>query len=189
METPEQTASTHNQRGLLYAAIADIGSSVRANDAKASAALVVHGLILAGIVTLVSQVGDVYRNATSAEKTVGISFLGLAFAAFLVSVMYLLAAVSPYRPTELERRIRQQYAGVFFPTADLLSRGDPHAELAHRLASMREDDLFNELIAETLKLADILKHESKQTQRGYQMLRLEIIAAAGFFVTLAIAAL
>jgi hypothetical protein len=189
MTTPDQTSSTHSQRSLLYAAIADIGSSVRANDAKASAALVVHGLMLAGITTLVSQVGDVYNMASSAERIVGVSFLGLAFAAFLISVMYLLAAVSPYRPTKLEGRIRGHYKEVFFPTADILSAPDPHTEMANRLASMREDNELNELIAETLKLADILTHESRQTKGGYRMLRVEILATAGFFVTLAIVAL
>jgi hypothetical protein len=72
MATDEEVKS--HQR-LLYAAIDDIGEAVRGNDAKAYAALVLHGLILAGLTTLVTSLGSVYQHAELAERILGLALL------------------------------------------------------------------------------------------------------------------
>jgi hypothetical protein len=187
-EVPRRPAlESHNE--LLRAAIEDIGDSVRANDAKASAALVLHGLVFAGITTLLTQLGGAYRDATGFEQVVGIGMLGVTFAAFLASALCLIDAVSPYRPTRLDERLEARYRHVFFPPATLLGAADPHGEMSRLLDEMGEAEVRDELVAETLKLADILNYESAQTARGYRLLRLELAAAAAFFAVVAIVSL
>jgi hypothetical protein len=177
------------QQRLLYAAIDDIGESVRGNDAKAYAALVLHGLIFAGLTALVTQLGDVYEAATQAERVVGVTALGMTFATFVVSAWFLIDAVSPYRPVALDRKLAQQYRNVFFPTSEMLKACAPHDEMTRRLADMDEFTIRDELVAETLKLADILSHESNQTKWGYRILRAELVSAIAFVVTAAVSSL
>ncbi len=186
--TPSHTVDVQSHNRLLYAAIDDIGEAVRGNDAKAYAALVLHGLILAGIAALITSLGSVYQQATLMERGYGVEALAATLLCFLTSSWHLIDAVSPYRPVRLERRIGSRYARVFFPV-DVFDGDDPHGEMSSRLDAMDDRRVRAELIAETLKLADILKHESRQTERGYFFLRCELLAATGFLVVAAVSAL
>jgi hypothetical protein len=177
------------QRTLLYAAISDISSSVKANDAKASAALVVHGLLFAGILSVVDKLDHAYRAATHLERILGVAFLGIALAAFLCSIWLLLSAVSPYRPKTLEEKISGSYPHVFFPVRGLFKGSTPHKTMRQRIESLDENTILDELIAEVLKLADILAYESDRAKWGYRALRVEVIAAAAFLVTAAFSVL
>lgn len=177
---------SHQQ--LLYAAIDDIGEAVRGNDAKAYAALVLHGLILTGLTTLITALGTVYQKATHAERILGVGSLSLTFVCFLLSAWALIDAVTPYRPNELEKLIKEQYNHVFFPI-DVYTAASPHGAMTKRLESMDELKVRDELVAETLKLRDILDHESQKTWRGYRILRYELGAAAVFLLIVAVSAL
>lgn len=167
---------------MLYAAIGDIGAAVRANDAKTSAALVLHGLVFAGITTLVTRLGNTYQHASSLVQALGIGFLGVALGCFLRSVWCLISAARPYRPKGLEERIHQGYHHVFFPLDDIYDANDPHRLMVARLAAMNDDDVTAELAAETLKLGDILQHESRNTARGYYWLSWELVATTAFLI-------
>ncbi len=184
--TTEAEVKSHQQ--LLYAAIDDIGEAVRGNDAKAYAALILHGLILAGLTALVTALGPVYRQATSAEQILGVLFLGATFICFLLSAWALIDAVSPYRPKELEEQLKGHYDHVFFPI-DVYAADSPHGAMTERLESMNEFKVRDELVAETLKLGDILSYESQQTGRGYCILRYELLAATAFLIVVAVSAL
>ncbi len=177
------------QERLLYAAIADVGESVRANDAKASAALVLHGLVFAGITTLLTKLTGAYEHASTLERVIALGALGATFASFLGSALFLVAAVSPYRPRKLDARLEGRYLRVFFPVGDLLDAANPHGEMCRRLDGMGEVGVRDELAAEVLKLADILNHESTQTKWGYRLLRVELVCAAAFFVVVAVSSL
>jgi hypothetical protein len=173
---------------LLYAAIDDIGEAVRGNDAKAYAALVLHGLILTGLTTLVSALGPVYQSATFVERLLGVGSLAVTFLCFMRSAWALIEAVTPYHPERLENDIKRFYNHVFFPT-DAYTALSPHGTMTSRLEGMSEVHVRDELVAETLKLGDILKHESQYTARGYEILRYELCAAAVFIVVVAVSAL
>jgi len=173
------------QRTLLYASITDISSSVKANDAKASAALVVHGLLFAGILNVVTKLDHAYGQASHRERILGVVLLGVTLAAFLCSILLLLLAVSPYRPKKLETRIGPFYPHVFFPVRSLFRGSTPHESLRQRVASLDEDAILDELTAEVLKLADILAYESDRAKWGYRALLAEVFAAAAFLVTVA----
>jgi hypothetical protein len=103
------------QRELLLAALGDIGGAVGANDQKAAAALVVHGLLFAGVTSVVTKLGSIYVRAASTEQRVGMALLLVAFGVFLGSVAALLLAVSPYRPLAVHQDLEHEYQGVFFP--------------------------------------------------------------------------
>jgi hypothetical protein len=173
---------------LLYAAIDDIGEAVRGNDAKAYAALVLHGLILAGLTTLVTALGPVYQQATFVERLLGVGSLAVTLICFIRSAWALIEAVTPYHPEVLEKEIKRYYRHVFFPV-DVYTANSPHSAMTKRLEEMGQLELRDELVAETLKLGDILKHESDSTARGYRILRLELVAAAAFIIVVAISAL
>jgi hypothetical protein len=183
---PPVAPESHHQ--LLYAAIDDIGESVRGNDAKAYAALVLHGLILTAITTLVTHLGGIYQRSTCVEQVLGLSSLAVVLACFLVSAWLLIDAITPYRPEKLEERIKRHYEHVFFPT-DIFQAFDPHACMTKRLSGMDPLKVRDELVAETLKLGDILRHESNQTKLGYYWLRYELVAAVGFLLVVSVAAL
>ena len=171
------------KRQLLLAAVADIGRSVKANDQKASAALVVHGLLFAGILTIVSKLGSTYRDATTWQQDIGLALLGVALAAFLISVGYLLMSLRPYRPTDLEKKMECRYKRVFFPREDDLNLDRPFEAWRDRVNELdKPDDILDTLTAEILKLGKILDFESAKAKVGYYSLFGELVAVAAFFV-------
>jgi hypothetical protein len=133
--------------------------------------------------------GGVYANASAAERAVGLTALGITFLAFLGSAFCLIGAVSPYRAVELDRRLEPHYRQVFFPPRRTLRAAGPHRLVSRLLDEMGEAEVRDELVAEMLKLAAILDHESAQTRRGYWLLRVELLAAAAFFVAVAVVSL
>lgn len=168
---------------LMLASIQDVKSAIGANDSKASAALIVHGLIFTGLITLLVQLGGVYERAGDATQAIAVLLLCATLIAFLVSIFFVLRALLPYRPNELERKMQGRYARVFFPLW-LLSdpQGDPHGAMLDLVGQLDDLDITAELVAERLKLADILRYESGNTQRGYLFLGIEIVCAAAFLV-------
>jgi hypothetical protein len=177
---------------LLLASIEDVQGSIVANDTKASAALIVHGLLFTGVITLLVNLNGVYRPANHVQKYAALAFLCVTFAAFLVSIYFLLGALLPYHPKELEDQLREKYSDkyreVFFPLG-LLECADPYGALLNRTNDLDDDSITAELAAERIKLADILRHESTQTQRGYLWLRAEIAFASLFLIVVVTAVL
>lgn len=111
----EETDQDSGRRQLLFAALTDIGGSVSANDQKASAALVVHALLFAGVTSLVGNFGPVYHFSGAVLRYVGLGLILLALSLFLGSLVALLLAVSPYRPLYVHQDVGREYKGVFFP--------------------------------------------------------------------------
>jgi hypothetical protein len=178
---------------LLLASIQDVQSAIIANDTKASAALIVHGLLFTGVITLLVNLGGTYHAASTAQQDIALAFLSAAFVAFLVSIYFILGALLPYHPKDLEEQLRADYGSsyreVFFPLG-LLKHADPYGALLERINELDDEGgITAELAAERIKLADILRHESSQTQLGYLCLRAEIALAAAFLVVVATAAL
>jgi hypothetical protein len=83
------------RRELLAGAISDIQGSLHANVSKASAALIVHGLLFIGVLTITGQLGPIYEQASPKEQDWGLLLLGVSLLFFLISVSGLLLAVVP----------------------------------------------------------------------------------------------
>jgi hypothetical protein len=174
---------------LLVASIQDVQSSIGANDNKASAALIVHGLVFTGLIQLLVSLGGVYRSASDAQRVIALIFLFLVLITFLISIYFIMRALLPYHPEKLEGKLGDRFQGLFFPLRFLDDR-DPYASYAARLSELQgEDGIWRELAAERLKLADVLRYESNNTRRGYQFLRFELAFAAAFLIVLATAVL
>jgi len=175
------------RRDLLRDAIADIQGSIHGNDTKSSAALVVHGLLFAGTITLTREVVPVFETAETWQRWMIGIVLGLALVAFLLSVAALLYAVSPYHPTKLRSRIASGHQQVFFPRLDELeqkSRAKGTNELAvykSMIKRLGPADVEADYAAELLKLAAIRHHEADWAQRGYALLMVELLTVAIYF--------
>jgi hypothetical protein len=171
------------RRQVLSAAVADIGRSVSANDQKASAALIVHGLLFAGIVNIAGNLGDAFQEADRFDRVLMTVCLAVALASFLVSVGMLLWAIRPYRPPMALYRVDDEHPGAFFPVFRKRAGGDEMvAEMKTRVERLTAETAVNELSLEVVKLADILSHESGQARRGYTALVVEILAVSVFLV-------
>ncbi len=53
-------------RELLFKGIEDLQGSIHASDAKCSAALITHGLLFAGVVTVAANAARIYPDAHGA---------------------------------------------------------------------------------------------------------------------------
>jgi hypothetical protein len=176
------------RRALLLASITDIQGSIKANDAKTSAALVVHGLLFTGVLTVAKEVGPVYEAASRGARSLVIAFVALALTMFLVSVFSLMLAAVPYRPKRVAHDISHEYLGVFFPQQDALrKRGSGESDGVRQLrgmdalvAELDRRNAIRELSAEVVKLADVLAYEGRWTKRGYRALSIEVVCVASF---------
>jgi hypothetical protein len=169
--------------------VGDIKGSIHANDQKVSAALVVNGLLLTSVVTVVTRAGATYKKAHAWEHDLGIGMLIVALVTFLASVGWLLRAMKPYRPTELEKKIKDRYPRVFFPTELDLQIETPFTTWRARVEELQPATIFDEMTAEILKLADILHTESKRASKGYFWLVIEGGFVTAFFVLVAAVAI
>lgn len=176
----------------LLASIHDVQTAISANDSKASAALIVHGLLVTGVLTLLVHLGSIYKAASNVERFWALLFLFGALASFLASIGFLLAALLPYRPRALDHHMRthhkDKYLEVFFPLR-FLQEPDAYAALLRRVRKLEHGDVAAELAAERIKLADILRYESAQTKWGYLLLAIEVLFVTGFLVAAGTAAL
>lgn len=184
------------RRDLLRDAINDIQGSIRANDAKSSAALVVHGLLFAGVLAITRDVKPVYRTALFWQQFVILALLGLALIAFLVSVLWLTQSMIPYHPAAMVKRFHNLHPRLFFPLIRSLQEeakckgGDANELTVYRekLAQVTAEDLEADYSAELLKLADIRHYEAGAARRGYRWLRIELGLVAAFLVYVAVIA-
>lgn len=173
---------------MLFEAIKDRQGTIHANDAKCSAALIVHGLLFAGLVTVTAKAAPVYPDADGALRIVAIALAAIAGASFLVSVVALLKAVMPYEPKPLAEAISARHCppGIFFPVgvprrAPIPACEDDPVRRQLRLAAGLDPARVNlELVAESVKLSAIRDHEARFARIGYLALICEVIVAAAY---------
>jgi len=181
---------------VLLAAIQDIQGSIRANDGKHSAALILHGLLFAGTTNVAVQLDEsTYRGA---HLAIGGIALAIAAFAFAVSLACLLRAVAPHRPSRdlIVRMVSgARPPGVFFPDLgrlDRLARSQGRDELTLyrcELEGLDEQSVTLELGFEVLKVQEILEHDRRWARRGFMALGVELIFVAIFLSSVAIAIL
>lgn len=170
------------RRELQLASIPDIQGSIQANDSKSSAALVVHGLLFAGLLSVLGNSGEVWDDARDWVRLAGILLLVAVAACFVRSVFRLIAAVEPSDPESTRKAIGPRYTSAFFPPADP-DKTPPAGRLGFdvqlwRLSRLNTDDDFErEYAAEQVKLADIRVIQAAAAKAGFRWLRIEIILA------------
>ena len=103
------------RRELVRHALNDLQGSIHANDSKSSAGLVVHGLLATAVLTLVSRLGPVYGDATDVARAAVVLCLLAALLTAVASILCLLAAVKPYPPSKVVKRLRGRYAASSSP--------------------------------------------------------------------------
>jgi hypothetical protein len=183
------------KREFLTAAITDLEGTIHANDTKCSAALVTHGLVFAGLVTVSAAAAHLYPQADHTLRALALGLGGAGLVAFLVSIICLLLAVMPYRPKKLDELIdgrTPKPPGAFFPKVkgeqDIKSEQDALEAQVKAVAGLTEKGAINDLTCESVKLADIRDHERTWARRGYRALIVELVFAAGYLAVVAIAA-
>jgi hypothetical protein len=171
------------RRELQLASIVDLQGSIHANDQKSSAGLVVHGLLFAGVLTVVSNIGGVIDDATLFARTAGVAALVIALSAFVVSIVALAKAAAPYQPSHITDKIASGYHHVFFPMLDELGGtvDNQHVALLRQLREVTSEEEFARIYAaEQVKLADIRDVQAHRAKRGFRWLGIELYAVAAF---------
>jgi hypothetical protein len=174
-------------RELQLASLPDIQGSIQANDNKSAAALVVHGLLFAGVLSVAANLHEVFDAAMLGAKIAGGALLAGAACAFAISVVKLINAARPHDPKSTRDPIVDRYKGAFFPPADP-KRKPPggHTGLddqLKRLAGLRtEADFEIEYAAEQLKLADIRATQAHDAKMGFRWLKVELVCVGLFLL-------
>jgi hypothetical protein len=177
-----------DKRQLLTTAVGDVKGSIHANDQKVAAALVVNGLLFTGVVTVLTRLEGIYTAAQPWQHWAGGVLLAVSLVNFTASVAYLLGAMKPYRPKQLEKTMDGKYPRVFFPRPDDLEGDDPFGPWRERIDGLQRSGVLDELTAELLKLADILHTESKRASKGYKWLALEGLFVLALLVFVSVVA-
>lgn len=175
-------------REMVLAGIEDAQGTIHANDSKCSAALITHGLLFAGVVTVTAEAAKLYPEAHGALPILALCLVGLAAAAFMVSIVALLFAVMPYRPKALMAAIdeRNHSRQIFFPPSRdrclpiPSGNQDPVLRQLAAVAALDERAATLELVAESVKLAAVRDHEASLAKVGYVALIVEVALVVAY---------
>jgi hypothetical protein len=191
---------------LQLASIPDIQGSIHADDSKASVGLVVHGLLFAGLVSVVSNLGDLYADVEESARIAGWVLLGAASVAFVLSILALINAARPHSPDH-----GLATDGAFFPRTESPPRGwwravgrnafgafrlrgeDPSAakrreDQTSRLKGLEQPrDFVCEYAGEQVKLINIHEKQARRITSGFWWLRVEVGFVAAFLLLVAAA--
>jgi hypothetical protein len=183
---------------LLFGGIEDAEGTIHANDAKCSAALITHGLLFAGVVTVTAKAAEIYPDAHGALPIIALVLGGLTGAAFLVSIIALLLAVMPYRPKALMSAVAEldpPPPRLFFPPPledpNGIGSGAENPVFRQLRAAQRLDEqaVTLELVAESVKLAAVRDHEVHFARIGYGWLIAEVVMAVAYLSVVAVVAM
>lgn len=184
-------------RQVLLSGIEDLQGTIHANDAKCSAALITHGLLFAGLITVTAKAAEVYPGTHGVLPILVLVLGSLTLAAFVVSIVSLLRAVMPYRPGALTRAVNERHSppGLFFPPTiprcGAIPRGaaDPVNRQLRAVEKLDESKVVLELVAESIKLGGVRDYEAGHARVGYRALIAEVVLAVGYLVVVAAIAL
>lgn len=167
-------------RWLLLAGIEDAQGTIHANDAKCSAALITHGLLFAGVVTVTADAAKIYPQTHGPLPVIALALVGLVACTFLVSIAALLLSVMPYRSKTLLRVIeeKQDQPRLFFPPRQ-----------RRKLDALDEAGVKRELVYESVKLAAVRDHEAGFAKIGYVFLVIEVALVIAYLGVVAATAL
>jgi hypothetical protein len=182
------------RRELLNSAIGDVQGSIHGNDDKCAGALIVHGLLFAGTVSVASRLEPLWGSSGSITKALVVLTLGIAAPMMMISIGGLLLALMPAAPmVGLKEMVdAQDPPGVFFPVlAKLDARGGdrltPYLEDLERVDGPASVE--KELAFELVKLQGIRMYNARCAKVGYRALFAEALAAVLFLCVVGLAAI
>lgn len=185
--SPEDYAA---RRPMLLAAIADTEATIQASDTKASIALVIHGLMISGVLSLVTELDSSFDSGADLYRVLVVALLALIVVLFVLSVSQLLRCVMPV-PARLFSGIKGGH-DVFFieASADPLSgavQGLPSVATVHGdLVSLDQGELEEDLVVELVKVSAVRARKVALVGNGLRWLALEIGVGVLFLVSVAI---
>lgn len=179
------------RQAFLLAAINDAEGTIRATDAKASIALVLHGLLFSGLLAVLGDVGDTYACASSGVRTAIATALALAACAFVLSVVQLLRCVRPAPARVIPALAHGKSRGTFF----VLGKGSAlwgnwkpdrlPATFQHELVALTSSAMASELAGELIKLSAIRGRKTALITSGIRWLTAMFGAVVVFLALLA----
>lgn len=173
------------RRTMLLAAIADTEGTIHASDTKASIALVIHGLILSGVLSLAGSLGADFEGF---YRALVIVLLAAIVVVFVTSVFQLLRSVTP-TPARVFSGIEGGH-NVFFveARADPITgniRGVPSVSDVHRaLVCLDEGELEEDLVVELMRVSAVRARKVALVGSGLRLLGIEIALAVAFAVSI-----
>lgn len=188
LPTPDDLASD-SRRAFLLAAFEDTEATIRATDAKASIALVVHGFVFAGMIAVLSRLGTGFEDAPECFRALVIVLTALTGIVFLGSISQLLRCVMPTPASAVPTP----------PTLDIFhldatfdkwmgtSRRMPSFDvIKERVAGLTDAEMMAELTAELLKVSAIRARKVALASSGFELLGVEVAFALSLLTSLAI---
>lgn len=174
---------------LVLAAIEDTEGTIRATDTKASIALVVHGFIFAGVLGVVSRLGESFEQASCSFRAVVIALVSITAMTFLVSVLQILRCVRP-APASVIPDVPSHDVFYISQTAGAIC-GTPRqvstfAKTKAKLGEMRASDISDELVAELVKVSAIRSRKVALASSGLALLGTEVGLAVMLLAVLAV---
>jgi hypothetical protein len=179
------------RREFQLASIDDVQGTIHANDSKSSAALVVHGLLFAGVLAITASAVNLYDRAAVWARVIAVALLVVALVCFTVSVYCLLRSVNPFDPQrEIDRLGGRVEPDIFFLRDQyVFGRAEGPLEfLRNRTANLTQEQIETLLAHESLKLMRVRDEEARWARRGVSFLIGEVVAVALFLVLVGLVA-
>jgi hypothetical protein len=178
------------RRGLVEGAVTDTEGTIRATDTKASIALVLHGLLFAGLLNVTMDLGRHYSAAGTPHQVATAILLGIVGLAFVGSIVQLLRCIAP-APRKVIPDTHHWSHGVFFVVDQKVGhewKMPPISRLNERLQAMTVEHIENEWLAEVVKVSAIRARKTRLIKSGVLLLGIEVVAAVAYLAVIGISA-
>jgi hypothetical protein len=185
----EEVPGKASVNALLLAGIEDTEATIRAQDTKASIALVAHGFIFSGVLAVLTQLGESFDSASSGYRSVVAILLGLSAVAFIYSIIQIVRCVRP-APTSTVPDVPSRRL-FFVPTAASSISAKPTKpvsmeDLLQAARGATDGDVTQELVGEILKVSAIRARKVSLASSGFTFLGIEVGLVLGLLIVLGV---
>jgi hypothetical protein len=166
---------------FMLASVVDTEGTIRATDTKASIALVLHGLLFSGLISVTERIGPTYDAAGASFHIAILSLLIIALCGALGSVVCLLLCVAP-APGSALPELPKSARGLFFVNVQAKGRINPGVSSVdsayfNDVKAMNADSRLHQLTGEVLALSSIRARKTTLVRRGLALLGVEVVAS------------
>jgi Family of unknown function (DUF5706) len=166
---------------FMLASVVDTEGTIRATDTKASIALVLHGLLFSGLISVTERIGPTYDAASAGFHIPIVALLGIALCSALASVVCLLLCVAP-APLSALPELPKSARGLFFVNVRAKGRINPgvgsvDSAYFNDVKAMNADSRLRHLTGEVLALSSIRARKTTLVRRGLTLLGIEFVAS------------
>jgi len=166
---------------FMLASVVDTEGTIRATDTKASIALVLHGLLFSGLISVTERIGPTYDAASPGFHILIVALLGVALCSAVASVVCLLLCVAP-APLSALPDLPKSARGLFFVNVQAKGRINPGVGFVdsayfNDVKAMDADSRLRHLTGEVLALSSIRARKTTLVRRGLTLLGIEVVAS------------